>query len=595
MRALGGVARLARGLRDRPPLPAAAAALHAPQREPPLGPGADPRGRGGLDPLPEPVPCLSCAARPRRPGADRRLPRRRRRRLRPHPRAPPRGARALRAQGARPRLRARRGRGAGGDAAREPRAAARRPPHRAAPVALSPHAQLRARRARARAHRQRERRRRRGVGRRCARPRRREPDAVVESRGNVRDLLGDLAGLPAQQRHALLRREVDGVSHAALADELGVSPQATKNLVHRARTNLVKQRDARSSDCEAVRDDLLEAHDEGRRASAATYRHLATCADCRHFRAGLRATRRAAAILMPMPLMVVAVGLLTGKAAAVTAKGAMVKSAATAAAGVAITAGAVGVGVQVFGPGEPAPQSATSRALPCGRAGQGRAGAGRHRDGPQDGRARPRRRADRDAAVPGRHARRGPDRRPRGERELRPRHRRRREPQRDRARPAAAGLAGHERGRHRPLQAPGPHRLDRRRPAAGPRRERRHAARQGPARRAVPAPRRRRGRVRAPRPAGAHGRRTPPRLAQGHDRHRRDRLGAHPRGRLRPRPAPRRPGSASRRIATATTVPTAAAPAATRNASRQLEASTIPPAIAEPIAMPPTNAVTGQV
>jgi RNA polymerase sigma factor (sigma-70 family) len=198
-----------------------------------------------------------------------------------------------------------------------------------------------------------------------------QPDAVIESRGNVRDLLGDLAGLPAQQRHALLRREVDGISHAALADELGVSPQATKNLVHRARTNLVKQRDARSSDCQGVRADLLEAHDEGRRASAATYRHVATCRDCRHFRAGLRDTRRAAAILMPMPLLVVAFGLLTGKAVAATAKGAMVKSAATATAGVAITAGAVGVGVQVFGPGEPAPQSATSRALPSGELAKG--------------------------------------------------------------------------------------------------------------------------------------------------------------------------------------------------------------------------------
>ncbi|MEO8690159.1 MAG: hypothetical protein ABI611_18325 [Solirubrobacteraceae bacterium] len=83
-------------------------------------------------------------------------------------------------------------------------------------------------------------------------------------------------------------------------------------------------------------------------------------------RTGLRATRRAAAILMPMPLLIVAYGLLTGKAAAATAKGAMVKSAATAAAGVALTAGAVGVGVQVFGPGEPAPQSASSRALPAG-------------------------------------------------------------------------------------------------------------------------------------------------------------------------------------------------------------------------------------
>ena len=198
-----------------------------------------------------------------------------------------------------------------------------------------------------------------------------EPEAVLERRGKVRDLLGDMATLPAQQRHALLRREVDGVSHAALAVELGVSPQATKNLVHRARTNLVKQRAARSHDCDEVRRDLLEAHDEGRRASAATYRHLASCAECRRFRGGLRDTRKAAAILMPMPLMVVAFGLLTGKAAAATAKGAMVKGAATAAAGVAITAGAVGVGVQVFTAGDPAPQSATSRALPSGSVAKG--------------------------------------------------------------------------------------------------------------------------------------------------------------------------------------------------------------------------------
>jgi RNA polymerase sigma factor (sigma-70 family) len=198
-----------------------------------------------------------------------------------------------------------------------------------------------------------------------------EPEAVLERRGRVRDLLGDMATLPAQQRHALLRREVDGISHAALAVELGVSPQATKNLVHRARTNLVKQRAARSHDCDAVRADLLEAHDEGRRASGATYRHLASCSDCRGFRSRLRDTRRAAAILMPAPLMVVAFGLLTGKAAAATAKGAMVKTAATAAAGVAITAGAVGVGVQVFTAGDPAPQSATSRALPSGSVAKG--------------------------------------------------------------------------------------------------------------------------------------------------------------------------------------------------------------------------------
>jgi RNA polymerase sigma factor (sigma-70 family) len=200
-----------------------------------------------------------------------------------------------------------------------------------------------------------------------------EPEAVIERRGRVRELLGDMATLPAQQRHALLRREVDGISHAALAVELGVSPQATKNLVHRARTNLVKQRAARSHDCDEVRRDLLEAHDAGRRASAATYRHLAGCSECRSFRGGLRDTRRAAAILSPVPLLVVAFGLITGKAAAATAKGAIAKSAATTAAGVAVAAGAVGVGVQVFTAGDPAPQSATSRALPSGRVVKGAA------------------------------------------------------------------------------------------------------------------------------------------------------------------------------------------------------------------------------
>ena len=106
-----------------------------------------------------------------------------------------------------------------------------------------------------------------------------EPEAVLERRGKVRDLLGDMATLPAQQRHALLRREVDGVSHAALAVELGVSPQATKNLVHRARTNLVKQRAARSHDCdERPRRTCSRRTTTGRRASAATYRHLASCA-----------------------------------------------------------------------------------------------------------------------------------------------------------------------------------------------------------------------------------------------------------------------------------------------------------------------------
>ena len=114
-----------------------------------------------------------------------------------------------------------------------------------------------------------------------------------------------MATLPAQQRHALLRREVDGVSHAALAVELGVSPQATKNLVHRARTNLVKQRAGALA--RLRRRARATCSRRTTRAAARPPRPIATsrrARECRRFRGGLRDTRQAAAILMPMPLMV---------------------------------------------------------------------------------------------------------------------------------------------------------------------------------------------------------------------------------------------------------------------------------------------------
>jgi len=168
-----------------------------------------------------------------------------------------------------------------------------------------------------------------------------------------------------------LRREVDGISHAALAGELGVSEQATKNLVHRARANLVKHEEARSADCQDVRLALLEAHDEGRRASAATYRHVATCRGCRTFRSGVKDTSRAVAMLVPAPLLLVAVGLLAGKVGAAGAKGAMLKTGATAAAGAALATGMVVGALEVFGPGDPAPQSAQSIAFPTGGVAKG--------------------------------------------------------------------------------------------------------------------------------------------------------------------------------------------------------------------------------
>lgn len=190
-----------------------------------------------------------------------------------------------------------------------------------------------------------------------------EPEVAVEGRSKIRRLLGDIAELPETQRHALVRREIDGITHAQLANELGSTEQATKNLVLRARTNLIKAENARSTDCEMVRRDLLAAHDDGRRAAASTYRHLTTCSDCRRFRSGLKDTRKAAALMLPGPLVLIAFGVLTGKAAASTAaKGVAMKAGATAATGAAAV-GALGVGIQVYGSGDPSPQPLDSPAL----------------------------------------------------------------------------------------------------------------------------------------------------------------------------------------------------------------------------------------
>lgn len=71
---------------------------------------------------------------------------------------------------------------------------------------------------------------------------RRSPEVVAEGRVGLREMLEGIATLPTEQRHALVRREVDGASYAQVADELGVSIQATRALVHRARRSLVAHR-----------------------------------------------------------------------------------------------------------------------------------------------------------------------------------------------------------------------------------------------------------------------------------------------------------------------------------------------------------------
>src|SRR5665809_20828 len=62
--------------------------------------------------------------------------------------------------------------------------------------------------------------------------------AEVERRQDLRDLLGDVAGLPDEQRAALVLAELGAVSHEEIASVLGVPREKVKALVFQARTSL---------------------------------------------------------------------------------------------------------------------------------------------------------------------------------------------------------------------------------------------------------------------------------------------------------------------------------------------------------------------
>src|SRR5918992_1154794 len=62
------------------------------------------------------------------------------------------------------------------------------------------------------------------------------PHEVLERRQVVRETLESLAALPERQREALLRTAVEGRSQAEVAESLGLTDGAVRQLVHRART-----------------------------------------------------------------------------------------------------------------------------------------------------------------------------------------------------------------------------------------------------------------------------------------------------------------------------------------------------------------------
>jgi RNA polymerase sigma factor (sigma-70 family) len=192
-----------------------------------------------------------------------------------------------------------------------------------------------------------------------------DPHTTLTRRARLQEVVADIATLPERQREVLLRREVEGQTHEEVAAQLGITVRASKNLVNRARENLARCEEARTASCAQVRGDLLAATERRTRASAGALRHVATCTDCRGFRASLGSQRRALRLLDPSPFLLPVLGAVGGWSAlgAGAAATTSVKVGATAAVTAAVAGGAFELAHSVALPGERAGVTVASAVL----------------------------------------------------------------------------------------------------------------------------------------------------------------------------------------------------------------------------------------
>lgn len=136
--------------------------------------------------------------------------------------------------------------------------------------------------------------------------------AQVERREDVRELLGDLAQLPEDQRAALLLAELGALDHEGIAGVLGCRREKVKALVFQARTSLAADREARATPCADIRA-MLATAGGGELRRGLLRRHLRTCAGCRAFKGEVARQNRLLGIALPVvPTAALKAGVLTG-------------------------------------------------------------------------------------------------------------------------------------------------------------------------------------------------------------------------------------------------------------------------------------------
>ncbi|HET9718719.1 MAG TPA: RNA polymerase sigma factor, partial [Solirubrobacteraceae bacterium] len=115
--------------------------------------------------------------------------------------------------------------------------------------------------------------------------------AEVQRRQDLRDLISDLNRLPDEQRAALVLAELDCLSHAEIAEALGVPREKVKALAFQARESLLASRTARDTDCHEIRQQLAVGRGAALRRGNLR-RHLRDCEGCRAYRAQVQRQRR---------------------------------------------------------------------------------------------------------------------------------------------------------------------------------------------------------------------------------------------------------------------------------------------------------------
>ncbi|HEX5617761.1 MAG TPA: sigma-70 family RNA polymerase sigma factor [Solirubrobacteraceae bacterium] len=182
--------------------------------------------------------------------------------------------------------------------------------------------------------------------------------AAVERRHDLRNLLRDLAGLPEEQRSALVLSEIGDMSHDDIADVLGCRRDKVKALVFQARSSLIASRQARDTPCAEIREQLANLRGGSLRRNDVR-RHVSECAGCREFRDAVRAQRRDLALVLPVAP---SIGLKSGVVGA--ALGSAGPTAAATGGGAATSAivAKVLVAAVIAGGGTVAVEQATDRA-----------------------------------------------------------------------------------------------------------------------------------------------------------------------------------------------------------------------------------------